>query len=66
VPPLSLRQGKAAQLEEQIPPGQATALGIDPFQLLEAHMKTKLHICYICVRRPRSSPCMVFDWWFSL
>ena len=23
-------------------------------------MKTKLHICYICVGRPRSSPCVFF------
>jgi hypothetical protein len=29
-------------------------------------MKTKLHICYICVGRPRSSPCMLFGWCLSL
>jgi hypothetical protein len=27
-------------------------------------MKTKLHICYICVGRPRHSMCMLFGWWF--
>lgn len=31
-------------------------------------IKTKLHICYICVRRLRSCacPCMFFGWEFSL
>jgi len=29
-------------------------------------MKVKLHICYIWVRRPKSSPCMFFVWWFRL
>jgi hypothetical protein len=30
--------------------------------------KIKLHICYICVLggEARSSPCMLFGWWFSL
>ena len=35
-------------------------------QLFETHMKTKLHICYIYVSRPRSSLCMFFGWWFTL
>jgi hypothetical protein len=31
------------------------------------HMKTKLHISYIYGGgAPRSSPCMLFSWWFSL
>ena len=36
-----------------------------PLQLFRTHMKTKLHICYICVGRPRSNLCMFFGWWFS-
>jgi hypothetical protein len=29
-------------------------------------MKTKLHICYISVVRPRCSSCISFGWWFRL
>ena len=30
-------------------------------------LNTKLHICYICGEKgPRSSPCSLFGWWFSL
>ena len=32
----------------------------------DPHMKTKLHICYICVERHRSSLCIFFGWWFIL
>jgi hypothetical protein len=39
---------------------QATTFGIAPLQLFRTHMKTKLHICYIWVGRPRSSLCMFF------
>lgn len=37
-----------------------------PLQLVRTHMKIKLHICYICVGRPRSNLCMFFGWWFRL
>ena len=40
---------------------QASSLGM--FQLFRTHMKTKLHICYICTRRPRPSLC-IFGWLF--
>ena len=30
------------------------------------HMETKLHICYICVERLKSSQYMIFNWWFRL
>jgi hypothetical protein len=63
----SLTPDKAAQLEEHIP-HTGTAFGITPtlLQLFRTHMKFKLHICYICVGRPRFSLCMFFGWWSRL
>jgi hypothetical protein len=29
-------------------------------------MNTELYICYTCAGMPRSSPCMLFGWYFSL
>jgi hypothetical protein len=39
-------------------------LGYPPLQLFRTYMKIKLYICYISLWKPRSSPCMVFGWWF--
>jgi hypothetical protein len=41
-------------------------LGQPLIQLFGTHMKTKLHICYICAGEPRSSPCIHSGWWFRL
>jgi hypothetical protein len=30
------------------------------------YVETELHICYLCARGPRSSPCIPFGWWLSL
>lgn len=32
-------------------------------QLFRTSMMIKLHICYMCTWRPRSSPWMFFGWW---
>ena len=63
-PNTETRQGSSAGRTYQMYRQQL--LRYPPLQLFETHMKTKLHICYICGGRHWSSPCMLFDWRFSL
>jgi F0F1-type ATP synthase membrane subunit a len=58
------RQGNPAR--KTYPTDRQQLLVYPPFQLCRTHIKTKLHICYLCAERPKSNPCMLFGWWFSL
>ena len=61
--PIEARQGSPAR--RTYPMYRLQLLRQSLLQLFVIYMKTKLHICYICVRRPKSSPRMFFGWWFS-
>ena len=52
---LHLRPDKTAQLEEHIS-HTSNSFCDSPCVSYSTHMKAKLHICYICVGRPRSTP----------
>ena len=62
--PNEARQGSSAR--RTYPMCRQQLLGQPPFQLFRTLMKNKMHICYICVGRPRSSLCVFFCWLFRL
>jgi hypothetical protein len=58
------RQGSPAR--RIYPTYRKQLLRLPALQLFRTHMKTKLHICYICFGSPKFSMRMFFGWCFSL